>query len=86
MRREPEQEMNNLYDKPNSVFKCVKFLKKERQDVYGGQCLTGINGRFAFSEKDQKRVWKEHMEKAMNKENACDQKTEIGIVQGGQTF
>ena len=30
MRREPEQEMNNLYDKPNSVFKFVKFLKKER--------------------------------------------------------
>ena len=41
-----------------------------------------INGRLAFSEKDQKRVWKEHMEKMMNKENAWEQKTEIGIVKG----
>ena len=40
------------------------------------------NGKFAFSEKDQKRVWKEHMEKRMNKENAWDQKTEIGIGEG----
>ena len=44
--------------------------------------MRGINGRLAFSEKDQKKVWKEHMEKTMNKENAWDQKTEIGIVEG----
>ena len=35
-----------------------------------------------FSKKDIKRVWKEHMEKTMNKENAWDQKTEIGIMEG----
>ena len=34
-----------------------------------------------FSKKDIKRVWKEHMEKTMNKENAWDQKTEIGTVE-----
>ena len=39
-----------------------------------------MNGRFVFSEKDQKRMWREHMEKTMNKENAWDQKTKIGIV------
>ena len=58
MRREAEQEMNDLCDKPNNVFKLVKFLKKEGQDVNGGQCLRGINGRFVFSKKNQKRVWK----------------------------
>ena len=34
------------------------------------------------SKKDQKRVWKEHMKKSKNKENAWDQKTKIGIVEG----
>ena len=72
--------MNDLYDKPNNVVKLGKFLKKEGQDINSGQCLRRINGRLAFSEKDQKRVWKKHMEKMMNK-NAWDQKTKIGIVE-----
>ena len=29
MRKEAKQEMNDLCDKPNNVFKLVKFLKKE---------------------------------------------------------
>ena len=59
----------------------MKFLKKEGQYVNGEQCLRGINGRFVFSEKDPKGVWKEHMEKTMNKKNVWDPKTEIGIVE-----
>ena len=50
--------------------------------MYGKQCLRGINGRFVFIGKDQKRVWKEHMEKTINKENAWDQKTDFGVVKG----
>ena len=73
--------MNDLCDKPNNVFNLGNFLKKEEQDVNGGQCLREINGRFSFSEKDQKRVWTEHMKKTINKENAWDQKTEINIVE-----
>ena len=37
MRRESEQEMNDLYDKSNHVIKLMKFLKKEGQDVNGGR-------------------------------------------------
>ena len=44
--------------------------------------MRDINGRLVFSERDQKRVWKERMKKTMNKENAWDQKTDIGIVEG----
>ena len=39
--------MNDLCDKPNYVFKLVKFLKKEGQDVNGGPCLRLINGILA---------------------------------------
>ena len=35
MKTEAEQEMNDLCNKPNIVFKLVKFLKKEGQDVNG---------------------------------------------------
>ena len=52
------------------------------QDVNGGRCLRGINDIFVFSKKDRKRVWKEHMEKTMNKENAWDQNNEIGTMEG----
>ena len=36
---------------------------------------------FAFSEKDQKIVWKEHIKKTMNRDNVCYQKTEIVFVE-----
>ena len=73
MRRESEQEMNDLCDKPNNVFKLGSF-KKKGQDVNGGRCLSRINGKFAFSKKNPKIVWKEHMEKTMKKKNAWGSK------------
>ena len=81
MRREAEQEINDLCDKPNNVQACEVF-KKGRTRCKWWTMLKGRNGRLVFSEKDQKRVWKEHMKKKMNKENAWDQKTEIVIVEG----
>ena len=50
MRREAEQEMNDLCHKPNNVFKLEVF--KKGQDLNDGRSLRGINGRFVFSEKD----------------------------------
>ena len=44
MRRKAEKEINDLLDKPNNMFKLVKFLKKERQNVNGGRNFRGING------------------------------------------
>ena len=38
------------------------------------------NGKFAFTKKDQKRMWKEHIKKMIR--DYTDQKTEIGIVKG----
>ena len=44
-------------------------MKKGEKDIEGGRCMTGKDGRFGFSEKDRKRIWKNHMEEIMNKEN-----------------
>ena len=43
MRREAGHEMTDLYNKPNNVFKLVKVLKKEGQDVNGGWTMFEKN-------------------------------------------
>ena len=61
-----EQELGELSEHPNKVFKLVKSMKKDGKDVEGGRCMRGSDGRLNFSKKDRGRVWKEHMERIMN--------------------
>ena len=44
--------------------------------------MTGKDGRLGFSEKDRKRIWKDHVEEIMNNENNWDHVTEASIVKG----
>ena len=44
-------------------------MKKDGKDIEKGRCMRGIDGRIDFGEKDRKRMWKNHMEEIMNKEN-----------------
>ena len=44
-------------------------MKNEGKDMEGERCLRGGDGRLGFSEEDRAKIWKEHMEKIMNKEN-----------------
>jgi hypothetical protein len=82
MRKEAEQELRELSENPNKVFKFVKSMRKDGRDVVGGRCLRGDDGRLSFSEKDRGRVWKDHMERVMNEENEWDQMTEAALVAG----
>ena len=61
-----EQELRELSEHPNKVFKLVKSMKEDRKDVEGGKCKRGSDGRLNFSEKDRAKVWKEHVERIMN--------------------
>ena len=63
------QELNNLPQNCNSVFYFLRKMKKEGNDVEGGRCLKESNEQLGFIEEDRARIWKEHMEKIMNKEN-----------------
>ena len=40
------------------------------------------DGRLVVSEKDRRKLWKEHMEKIMNVENEWDQMVEVDMVEG----
>ena len=67
MRKEAEKELTKLNKKPNNIFTLVKFTKKDGKDNEGDRCMKGKDGRLGFSEKDRKRIWKNHVEGIMNK-------------------
>ena len=69
MRREAEKELTKWNKKPNNICTLVKFMKKDGKDIEGGRCMRGKDERLNFSEKDRKRMWKNHMKEIMNKEN-----------------
>ena len=73
MKEAAEQELRELSEHPNKVFKLVKSMKKDGKDFEGGRCMRGSDRRLNFSGTERGRVWKEHMERIMNEENEWDQ-------------
>ena len=68
MKEAAEQELRELSQHPNKVFKLVKSMKKAGKDAEGGKCMRGSDGRLNFIEKDRGRIWKKHI-LIMNEEN-----------------
>ena len=81
MKEAAEQELRELSEHSNKVFKPVKSMKKDGKDVEGGRCMRGSDGRLNFSKKDRGRVWKELMENIMNEENEWDQNKQADLVE-----
>ena len=52
------EEMKVLCDKPNEVFKLVKFTRKDGKDINDGGCMKDNDGRIVVSEKDRGKLWK----------------------------
>ena len=77
-----EEEMKVLWDKPNEVFKLVKFMRKDGKDISGGGCMKDKDGRLVVSEKDRGKLWKNHMEKILNVENEWDHMAKADTVVG----
>ena len=74
--------MEELREKPNKIFKFVKFMKRDGKDVEGGKWIKGRDGRIDFSQEDRCNIWKEHMGRIMNEENAWDHKVDAAMVEG----
>ena len=45
MKAEAEKEMEELREKPNKIFKFVKFMKRDGKDVEGGKRIKSRDGR-----------------------------------------
>ena len=81
-RKEAKKELTKLNEKPNNIFTLVKFMKKDGKDTEGSRCMREKDVRLGLSEKDRTRIWKNHMEEIMNKENNKDHVTESSMIQG----
>ena len=53
---EANQELDDLYQNSNSVFYLLRRMKKEGNDVEGGRCLRGRDGRLGFIEEDRAKI------------------------------
>ena len=84
IKTEAEKEMEELREKPNpnKIFKFVKLMKRDGKDVEGGKWIKGRDERIGFSQKNRCKIWKEHMERIMNEENAWDHKVDAAMVEG----
>ena len=51
------------------LFRIAKQRAGEKRDVVGVSCLKDESGAVKVSVDDQKKIWKEHMEKLVNVEN-----------------
>ena len=79
---EVENEMEELREKPNKIFKFVKLMERDGKDVEGGKWIKGTEGRNGFSQEDRCKLWKEHKERIMKEENAWDHKVDAAMVEG----
>ena len=57
-------------------------MKRDGKDVEGGKWIKGTDERIGFSQEDRCKIWKKHMEKIMNEENAWDNKMDAAMVEG----
>ena len=53
----------------------MKFMKKLGKDTDEGGCMRGKDRKLGFSDKGRNRIWKNYMDKIMNKENDWDHVT-----------
>ena len=81
-RNEAVKEMEEIRNDRNVVFRRMRMMKKEANDLAGNNCIKDENGKIVFGEDGRKRVWKEHMEAIMNEENPWDGMVNVGVVEG----
>ena len=81
MKQAAEEEMKVLCDKPNEVFKLMKFMKRDGKDINGEDCMKDKDGRLVVNEKNREKLWKDHMEKIMKVENEWDQMAKADMVE-----
>ena len=51
------------------------------ENVEEGKWIKGRYARIGFSQEDRSKIWKEHMEKIMNEDNAWDYRVDAAMVE-----
>ena len=81
MKNEAMKEMEEIRNDRNVVFRRIRMMKKEANDLAGNNCIKDENGNIVFAEDGRKRVWKEHMEAIMNEKNPWDGMVNVEMVE-----
>ena len=81
MREKAEEALTGLQDCPNGMFRLVKGLRTYSNDVEGGRCMRGSDGKLYFSEMQEGKVRKDYVERIMNEENDWDRDVEGDAVE-----
>ena len=82
MENEAVKEMEEIRNDRNVVFRRMRMMKKEANDLAGNNYIKDENGKIVFAEDGRKRVWKEHIEAIMNEENPWDGMVNVEVVEG----
>ena len=82
MKTEAEKEMEEIREIPNKIFKFVKLIKRNGKDVEGEKRIKGKDGRIGCSQENRCKIWKKHMERITNEENAWDHEVDAAMVEG----
>ena len=64
------------------MFRLVKELKTDSNEVEGGRCMRGSDGNLCFSEKEIGKVWMDYIERIINVENDWDHNVEGDVADG----
>ena len=64
------------------MFRIARQRVGEKKDVAGVSCLKDESRAVKVSVDDQKKIWKEPMEKLMNVENECSDSIDASKVEG----
>jgi len=84
-RKKQKQCASDLNDSnhQNEIFRITKQMVKERQDIMGSNCLTGVSDKVIVDDKGIiKDSWKEYMEKLMNEESEWYHRISAGAKEG----
>ena len=82
MKKEAVKEIEEIRNDRKVVFRRMRIMKKEANDLAGNNCIRDNNGKIVLAEDGRKKVWKEHMEAIMNEENLWDGMVEVEMVKG----
>ena len=64
------------------MLRLVRGQKPDSEEVEGGRCMRGSDGKLCFCEKERCKVWKDYMKSIMDEENDWDRNVEGDAVEG----
>ena len=67
-----EQELQNVLDGKENIFRIAKQMKRQNQDVIGEKCVRNDQGEMALDDEAKKSAWQEHYQRLLNVEFPWD--------------